>query len=409
MGLRGIINSTVNRAESFFNRTEDKAKKAVKTAEKITNKQVNSFVKNVTSQINGNNPIVKNFVPPVAIPNPAKTLNFIDRAVNAGRNFVNNVRNVGNNLIQGGRNLLGKVADFGSRALDFGKKVFNEVKNRALDIGRSAVNLVTEGVGGLVRSFAEGVGKIASGIGQALNPAPLGKLFSGDFSGAWNDFRNNVTNGAKQIGNGLVQGLIQGPVDTLVVGLQNAVSAIQTATGLEPAGRGLTAAETATLRSVYGDSMDYSQIRIKEGNIGLNNLLAPHTIGNTIYLPQGWLDKNSPNYNQERNELLVHEAAHSWQYQNGGTDYIGASIWNQLKGVLSGGDRNAAYDFQTPIREGKSWSQLNPEQQAHLIDTAYSRGLFDNPNARFTLDDGTDVTDYVRNAIEQMRNGKGAA
>jgi hypothetical protein len=406
MGLRGIVNSAINRAESFFNRTEDKAKKAVKTAEKITNKQVNSFVKNVTSQINGNNPIVKNFVPPVAIPNPAKSLNFIDRAVNAGRNFVNNVRNVGNNLIQGGRNLLGRAAELGSRALDVGKRVFNEVKNRALDIGRSALNLVTEGVGGLVRSAVEGVGKIASGIGQALNPAPLGKLLSGDFSGAWNDFRNNVTSGAKQIGNGLVQGLIQGPFDTFIVGLQNTVSAIQTATGLEPAGRGLTEAETATLRSVYGDSIDLSQIRIKEGNIGLNNFLAPHTVGNTIYMPYSDTEKRDP---AEIRELLVHETAHVWQYQNGGTDYIGESLWNQAKSSITGGDRGGAYGYDNDVRNRTPWQDLNPEQQGSIIEDAYSKGLFTNPNARFNLTDGTDVTDYVRNAIEQMRAGRGAA
>ncbi len=420
MGLRGIINSAVNRAESFFNRAESNVKKTVKVAETITNKQVNSFVKNVTTQISGNNPIIKNFKPPIpTIPNPVKKLGFLDKIANTGKNFLGKVNNFGNNLINKGKNLLDKATNvgknlfdkavnFGKQALDVGKKVFNEVKDRAVDIGRSALNLVTEGVGGLVRSTIEGVGKIASGVGNTLNPAPLGKLFSGDFKGAWEDFKNNVTDGAKQIGNGLAQTLVQGPLDTIVVGLQNAVSAIQTATGLEPAGRGLTEAETAELRKVYGNSIDLSNIRIKEGNIGLNNFLAPHTIGNTIYIPQGWLDKNSPNYNKERNELLVHEVAHSWQYQNGGTDYIGASIANQLKGVLSGGDRNAAYDFQTPISEGKSWTQLNPEQQAHLIETAYARGLFDNPNARFTLDNGTDVTNYVRDAIQQMLNGKGA-
>jgi hypothetical protein len=407
MGLKGIINSAVHTAENVLHKAEDNVKKTVKTAENVTSKQVNSFVKNVTSQINGNNSIVKNFIPP--IPNPVKPLSFLDKAVNVGKNLFGKVSDFGNNLLDKGKNLLGKVADFGSKALDFGKKVFNEVKDRALDIGRSAVNLVTEGLGGLGRSIFEGAGKVFSGLGKTLNPAPLGKLFSGDFSGAWNDFKNNVVDGAKQVGEGLVQATIKGPVSTFIVGLQNAVSAVQTATGLEPAGRGLNDSEKSELRKVYGDSIDLSQIRIKEGNIGLNNFLAPHTIGNTIYIPQGWLDKNSPNYDKERNELLVHETAHTWQYQNGGTDYIADSVWNQLKGVISGGDRNAAYDFQTPIKEGKSWTQLNPEQQAHLIETAYSRGLFDNPNAKFTLNDGTDVTNYVRDAIQQMLNGKGAA
>ena len=195
--------------------------------------------------------------------------------------------------------------------------------------------------------------------------------------------------------------------DAGIVGLSSSVSAIQTLIGLEPASRGLTTQETDQLRSVYGDTIDYSQIRIKEGSLGLNQLLAPHTIGNTIYLPQGWLDPNSSNYQTQRNDLLVHETAHVWQYQNGGTDYIGESLWNQAIGAISGGDRGSAYDFEQPIKDGKNWAQLNPEQQAHLIETAYSQGLFDNPNARFVYN-GNDYTDFAREAMRQMRSGEGA-
>jgi hypothetical protein len=107
--------------------------------------------------------------------------------------------------------------------------------------------------------------------------------------------------------------------------------------------------------------------------------------------------------------LLVHEAAHTWQYQNGGIDYIGASIWNQLKGVVSGGDRGLAYEFTEPLKEGKKWKDLNPEQQASLIETAYRERFFDNQNARYILTDGTDLTQQMRDAIQEMLNGKGAA
>lgn len=411
MGLGGIIKSAFHKAENVFHKAENDVKKTVKTVEKHTAKQVSAFVGNVASQVAGNNP-VSNLVHTAQNLQQAvkpKSKGFFGKLLDAGSNFVNKVGNFGNNLIDKGKSFLNKVSDFGSKALDFGKKALNEIKTRGLDIGRSLLNVVTEGGGGLLRSAFEGAGKILSGAGNLLNPAPLGKLFTGDFKGAWSDLKNNITEGLGKIGNGLVQGLIQGPVDTLIVGLQNGVSAIQTALGLEPAGRGLNAAETAELKKVYGDSIDLSQIRIKEGNIGLNNFLAPHTIGNTIYIPQGWLDPNNANYNQQRNELLVHETAHTWQYQNGGTDYIGASIWNQAKGAISGQSRNAAYEYDAPIKAGKSWTELNPEQQAHVIETAYARGLFDNPNQRFLLDDGTDATAFVRDAIEQMRKGKGAA
>ncbi len=411
MGIGGLIKSAFNRAENVFQKAENNVKKTVKTVEKTTAKQVSAFVGNVSSQIAGNNPIsqavntAQQIQKAVAPKSKGFFGNLLDKGsnlVNKVGNFGNKVANFGNNLVNTGRNFLNKVSDFGSKALDFGKKALTEIKDRGLDIGRSLVNVVTEGVGGLVRSAAEGIGKVAKGVGNILNPAPLAKLFTGDFKGAWDDFKGNVGNGLKNIGSGLVQGLIQGPVDTAIVALQNGISAIQTATGLEPAGRGLNDAETAALRKVYGNSMDLSQIRIKEGNLGLNNFLAPHTVGNTIYLPKD-------SYKNGGTDLLVHEAAHSWQYQNGGTDYIGSSLWNQAKGAISGGSRNAAYEFDAPIKAGKSWTELNPEQQAHVIETAYSRGLYDNPNQRFLLDDGTDATAFVRNAMEQVRNGKGAA
>jgi hypothetical protein len=404
MGLGGIIKSAFHKAENFVHNAEKDVVKAVKSVEKQTAKQVSAFVGNVASQVAGHNPVTQvvhtaqNIQHAIA----PKSKGFFGKLLDKGSNFVNKVGNFGNNLIDKGKNLVNKVGDFGSKALDFGKKALNEIKNRGLDIGRSLVNVVTEGLGGLGRSFVEGGGKILKGAANLLNPAPLGKLFTGDFKGAWQDFKSNAVNGAKNIANGLVQATIQGPFDTAIVGLQNGVSAIQTALGLEPAGRGLTDAETADLKKVYGNSMDYSKIRIKEGNIGLNNFLAPHTIGNTIYLP-----KNS--YKDQGTELLVHEAAHSWQYQNGGTDYIGESVWNQAKGAISGGSRNEAYDFGKAIKAGKSWTELNPEQQAHLIDQAYAERLFDDPNAKFILTDGTDITQYARNAIDQMRAGKGAA
>jgi hypothetical protein len=404
MGIGRLIKSAFNTAENVFNKAEKEVKKTVKTVEKTTAKQVSAFVGNVSTQIAGNNPVTQviNTAQQIQKAVAPKSKGFFGKLLDKGSNLVNKVNNFGNKLVNAGNNFLNKVSDFGTKALDFGKKALTEIKDRGLDIGRSLLNVVTEGVGGLVRSTFEGIGKVASGVGNMLNPAPLAKLFTGDFKGAWEDFKGNVTEGAKNIGSGLVQGLIQGPFDTLAVTLQNGISAIQTATGLEPAGRGLTDAETAELRKVYGNSMDLSQIRIKEGNIGLNNLMAPHTVGNTIYLPKD-------SYKNGGTDLLVHEAAHSWQYQNGGTDYIGASLFNQAKGAITGGSRNAAYEFDAPIKAGKAWSQLNPEQQAHVIETAYSRGLYDNPNQRFLLDDGTDATAFVRDAMEQVRNGRGAA
>jgi hypothetical protein len=431
MGLGGIIKSAFHKAENVFHKAENDVKKTVQTVEKTTAKQVSAFVGNVVGKL-GNDASIAKFVPtqpnaPARLPKGAIGLassqskgflgdlwDGIKSVGNAIGSAVSSVGNAIGSAFSSVGNAIKKGFEWGKtavgNALEWGRNALKEVGNRALDIGKSVLNFVTEGVGGLVRSAFEGAGKILSGVGSLLNPAPLLKLFTGDFKGAWEDFKGNIGDGLSKIGNGLVQGLIQGPFDTAVIGLQNIVSIAQTAIGVEPVGRSLNETETAELRKVYGNSIDLSQIRIKEGDLGLNNLLAPHTIGNTIYLPKNsMLDPSNPRYSQDRLETLVHEVAHTWQYQNGGTDYIGASVWNQLKGAVSGGSRNAAYEYDEPIKSGKSWTELNPEQQAHLIENAYVQGLFDNPNATFRLKDGTDATAYVRDAINQMRNGRGAA
>lgn len=388
MGLGKIVGSVVNKAAEVIKPVVDTITKPASTAAKIapTVNQLNSVTQNVTGKLLGNDPIsdiTRNVV--------GRAQSLVAPAAEAvTRNVVNEVGNASRGFLRG-------VGDF-----------FSNVGNRIVDAGRTVINSTVEGLVGFGRSVVEGVGQTLTGIGQTLNPAPLAKLFQGDFSGAWNDFRNNVSNGVQNIGGGLVKATVQSVVDTAVVGFNGLVSSVQTLVGAEPPSRGLTEAETAELRKVYGDSVNYSDIRIKEGHLGIANGLAPHTIGNTIYIPEGWLNPNDPNYQSNRSELLVHEAAHTWQYQNGGTDYIGESLWNQAIGALTGGSRDAAYNYEQPVSQGKSWAELNPEQQAHLLDEAYSRGLFDNPNAQFVTADGTNITNYVRDAINQVRNGQGA-
>jgi hypothetical protein len=352
-------------------------------------------VKSISARFTGNDPledITRSLV--------RKAEDVAVRTVPAAveRTVASGIRSFGENFFDKGRGFLEGAKNFLEGAAD-----------RIVDSGRSLVNGTVEGVVGFGRSVFEGVGQTLAGIGEMLNPAPLAKVFQGDFSGAWNDLNRNFSQGATDVGRGLVKATIQSVADTAIVGLSSAVSAVQTLIGLEPPSRGLNSQEIAELRKVYGDSIDYSQIRLKEGFIGLNQFLAPHTVGNTIYIPQGRLDPSSPNYVRERNNLLVHETGHVWQYQNGGTDYISESLYNQAKGAISGGSRDAAYGFDQAIKDGKNWSELNPEQQAHLMDDAYSQRLFDDPNARFYLADKTDATDYVRDAIAQMRRGHGAA
>src|SRR5262249_54767875 len=98
-------------------------------------------------------------------------------------------------------------------------------------------------------------------------------------------------------------------------------------------------------------------------------------------------------------DLLSHEMTHVWQFQNGGTDYLSEALYAQNFGE--------GYDFQRGIREGKSWRELNPEQQAELIEQAYDSGYFDCPGNRFVYN-GNDYTDYINRAVAQLRSGQGA-
>jgi len=172
------------------------------------------------------------------------------------------------------------------------------------------------------------------------------------------------------------------------------VSAIQTVVGLEAPGRGLTADEIAMLRPVYGDSIDYQSVRVKVGprgileKFGRTKDCAGVTVGNTIYLKSG-KDRDSG--------LLVHEMAHVWQYQNGGTH----DAWAKVD-----------YNFARSV-PGTPWEGLLFEQQAQILQRAFEQGYFKN-GGKFSWDtngDGRaeDLSDYLRAALGQVAAGQGAA
>ena len=65
------------------------------------------------------------------------------------------------------------------------------------------------------------------------------------------------------------------------------------------------------------------------------------------------------------------------------------------------------YDFEKGIKEGKAFRDLNPEQQAKLIEEAFRTGFFNGTGKSFIYN-GTDYTDYLTEAMKQVRNGDGA-
>jgi hypothetical protein len=235
--------------------------------------------------------------------------------------------------------------------------------------GRVLAGAVSTGVG-IVRNVGDALGTLAGGVEE---------LFAG-----------RVVDGLGHIGLSLVE-MVQTPLDAALMAGGAAVSAAQTLVGAEPPGRKLTADEIALLSQVYGDSIDYRRIRIKEGDAGLLTLPnRPFTHGDTIYIPKDWVPMSR--------RLLVHETAHVWQHQNGGTGYMSESLFAQVIGD--------GYDYAKGLRQGKTWSELNPEQQAEVIEMAFARDLFADPHARF-IEDHTDYTDQVRTMIGEARAGRG--
>ncbi len=227
------------------------------------------------------------------------------------------------------------------------------------------------------------------GVGEGLRDFSAGFcniLLEGDVGG-----------GLKDMGVGLFDATVRNVVDEAIIAGTRAISAVQTVVHLEEVGRGLNDGEVAELRKVFGNTIDYSKVRIKEGDAGIFDVNdRPFTPGNTIYMK---MDASNPNWQK----TLVHEMSHVWQYQNGNANYLSGSLFSQAaKG------ETAAYRWEDGAAAGKTWSQLGPEQQATLIEEAYAHRFFDDfANASLKFD-GRDLSDYVRDAINQMRGGVGA-
>ncbi len=248
-------------------------------------------------------------------------------------------------------------------------KYVREVTDRVMDAGRSLVTGAFDVASSAIRNTVEAGGQFLGG---------LGKVVTGDFK-----------EGFKDMGVALLKGVVQTPVDAVLLGLGKGVSAIQTVFGLEAPGRRLTDQEIATLRKVYGDSIDYDQVRIKEGFAGLfstNDRAFVH--GNTVYMKDNVIDEH----------LLVHEMAHVWQFQNGGSDYMSEALISQEWGN--------GYDWQKSI-PATPWNELEPEQQAEFLADAYASGFFNGTGNRFVRN-GVDYTDYLHEALAQLRAGQGA-
>jgi hypothetical protein len=195
---------------------------------------------------------------------------------------------------------------------------------------------------------------------------------------------------AGAVGGALIGGLLGGPIGAIVGGVAGLVGGALLGDKATTRSRKLTTTEIAYAKDVFKESIDYSEITITRDSMIATG--APKTIGNTIHLRSDWghFKEDSLDLTQTGLETLIHEMGHVWQYQNGGLAYIPESLWAQLKGAISGGSRNVAYNWREAVRGGTPWEEWNPEQQAEAIED-YNRLLRKTKDGTATVAELSDI------------------
>ena len=141
---------------------------------------------------------------------------------------------------------------------------------------------------------------------------------------------------------------------------------------VDPTCRQLTANEVALAKDLYGDSIDYSRVKVFDrrymGFLGKDKWMSPNSnIYNDIedersndYAEQSWLAQS-----------FMHEMGHVWQVQRG-VDVRKQAI---VAFFRHGFDYAAAYEYK--ITDHKRFTSFNLEQQANIFeDYNTARHLF---------------------------------
>lgn len=121
--------------------------------------------------------------------------------------------------------------------------------------------------------------------------------------------------------------------------------------------RGLEPGEIALARSVFGDSIDYSKVRLIKGKWWpfqpSNAAMAP--MGDIWFHPVagGWSDDFS-NEPLSRQGFFIHELTHVWQAQKGGRFYLPLI-------------RHPFCRYRYELKPGKPFRHYGIEQQAEIV------------------------------------------
>lgn len=136
--------------------------------------------------------------------------------------------------------------------------------------------------------------------------------------------------------------------------------------------RGLTLGEVAICRSIFGDAIDYSQVRLFRGKWWpfqpSNAAMAPS--GNIYFHPKagGWSEDFSKE-NIGRQGFFIHEMTHVWQAQRGGPLFLPLM-------------RHPFCRYSFTLKPGKPFLRYGLEQQAEIVRLRFmaDRGVAQEPH-----------------------------
>lgn len=129
--------------------------------------------------------------------------------------------------------------------------------------------------------------------------------------------------------------------------------------------RSLTDGEKRLARDIFGDSIDYSRVRVHDGKY---IFFQPDNSGMTpngeIYVA-GIYSADYSGESPQRRAFFIHEMVHVWQYQNGilTAGVIGSAI---LEMIGRGGDYGSAYPYV--LDSSRDLTDYNLEQQAAIVE-----------------------------------------
>jgi hypothetical protein len=149
--------------------------------------------------------------------------------------------------------------------------------------------------------------------------------------------------------------LLGGPIGAGIGGLIGGVAGLIAGDTVSADTRPLDTDEEPAAKSVFGNSLDWSKVRVAETSVMTIGGYA-RTPFNTVYLEPG----TSKQPFADRMPQIIHELTHVWQTQHG------ISVVRKTLTAMRGG---GAYTIGGRRSEGYEWYYGTPEEQVELVRT----------------------------------------